>query len=424
MQEQETISSTAIATLPPSERAAIALGASNAEKHLRELAANASVITNVIDVAGREEAHRAGMMLRKAKTSIKKTGKDARDDANAFSSAVIAEEKRLISIIEPHEDRVLGLRDAFDAKLAFEKAERERKEAERVAAIKLRIAAMRAIPAGMAGEPSEEIRAELDAFAEFSLDESFMEFKDEASQAVKDAVAALGGLLDKAVAAEAEAARVEADRAELARLQAEMVEQKRQAAEAEAERQRVAADLKRQMEEQQAALAAERAALQAERDAMAAEKLAAAVLKQAEANQAEFDKALVQCAITGTSAVLVTDGKAECVDMMAPAAAPSVDQTVVGLPQPVWVGVDMAEPGADRSVVVEVPAAPPTLRLGQIAERLGFNLSADFLRTLGFEPSGRSGAAMLYHEYQFPMLCAALIVHIDAAAMAIAEPVA
>jgi predicted phage-related endonuclease len=54
----------------------------------------------------------------------------------------------------------------------------------------------------------------------------------------------------------------------------------------------------------------------------------------------------------------------------------------------------------------------PTLRLGHIAERLGFALSADFLRALGFEPVARDKAAVLYHEFQFGHICAALHRHI------------
>lgn len=57
---------------------------------------------------------------------------------------------------------------------------------------------------------------------------------------------------------------------------------------------------------------------------------------------------------------------------------------------------------------------PPAMRLGQIGDRLGFALTADFLRTLGFEPAARDRAAMLYHEGDFPSICAALIRHISA----------
>lgn len=70
------------------------------------------------------------------------------------------------------------------------------------------------------------------------------------------------------------------------------------------------------------------------------------------------------------------------------------------------------------------PAAPapapaadavPTMTLGQIGTRLGFPLTADFLRQLGFEPAGRARAALLFHEEHFHAICEALVGHIYAA---------
>lgn len=63
--------------------------------------------------------------------------------------------------------------------------------------------------------------------------------------------------------------------------------------------------------------------------------------------------------------------------------------------------------------------SPPTLRLGQIADRLGFALPAAFLQALGFEPAGKDRAAVLYHEADYPRICAALAAHVQACALAI-----
>ena len=57
--------------------------------------------------------------------------------------------------------------------------------------------------------------------------------------------------------------------------------------------------------------------------------------------------------------------------------------------------------------------APPTLRLGQIGERLGFALTAEFLKTLGFEHATRDKSALLFHESDFAHICAALVNHIN-----------
>jgi putative phage-type endonuclease len=61
------------------------------------------------------------------------------------------------------------------------------------------------------------------------------------------------------------------------------------------------------------------------------------------------------------------------------------------------------------------PTTPPSLRLGQIADRLGFALSAEFLNSLGFAAAGRDRAAVLYHESDFESICAALIRRINLA---------
>lgn len=54
----------------------------------------------------------------------------------------------------------------------------------------------------------------------------------------------------------------------------------------------------------------------------------------------------------------------------------------------------------------------PTLRLGTVCERLGFNVSADFLRSIGFPPAGRERSAILYREHDFDRICVAIINHI------------
>ncbi len=61
---------------------------------------------------------------------------------------------------------------------------------------------------------------------------------------------------------------------------------------------------------------------------------------------------------------------------------------------------------------------PPSLRLGQISERLGFTVTADFMAKLGFAPAATDKAAKLYHEHDFKNICAALLRHIAAVSAA------
>lgn len=349
MQEQTN----EVTVLSPAERAALALGSSKTEASLIEMAAKAAAITNVIDVAGRQEAHQGGMMLRNARTTITKTGKLSRDDANAFRSAVIVEENRLIKIIQPDEDRLFGLRDAFDAKVAAEKAEADRIEKERKDAINAKISAIRTIPASMMSAAALDLGAEIEALEGFTPGEDFAEFKMEAEGATLDAIDGLRKLYTAAIEREAEAQRqadlaeenrlaaleIERQRAELAAQQAEAA---RVAAEQEAERQRVAAETKRQLDEQQAKIAAEakaaaesqaaeRAAFEEEKRKFAAQQQAiadAAAQRQREAEEDE-DRARAKAEAERVAAlpiervveILDDEPVAEVVDLVQPAAA-------------------------------------------------------------------------------------------------------
>lgn len=82
----------------------------------------------------------------------------------------------------------------------------------------------------------------------------------------------------------------------------------------------------------------------------------------------------------------------------------------------------IAVPEPAPANVVPMRAAPvpaehtgtPTLKLGVIAERLGFSLTADFLKGMGFEPAARERGACLFHEADWPLMLAALVRHVEA----------
>jgi len=81
----------------------------------------------------------------------------------------------------------------------------------------------------------------------------------------------------------------------------------------------------------------------------------------------------------------------------------------VGQPAVVTAAIEMRDAQIDRDSVT----GPPALKLGQIADRLGFNLTAEFLRHLGFEPAATDKNAKLYHEHSFTFICAAIVDHIQ-----------
>jgi exodeoxyribonuclease (lambda-induced) len=71
---------------------------------------------------------------------------------------------------------------------------------------------------------------------------------------------------------------------------------------------------------------------------------------------------------------------------------------------------------AARPAPTMVPLLP-SMRLGQINERLApIALTADGLARLGFAPAATDKSAKLYHEADFPAMCAALIRHVDGVA--------
>jgi hypothetical protein len=258
---------TDITTLPPADRAALVLNSTKTEADLKQLAESLKAITLVNSPAGREQAHALAMTARSARTTIEKLGKAAREDATKFSKAVIAEEDRLIEIIQPEETRVLGLRNAWDAAEAARKETEAQKERDRIAAHQAVIATIRSYP-GLARECRTSVMAlqmleKLTAIDTNGLEE----FKDAAHAAKIAADEQINDIIESKQAAEAEAARLAAERE---RLEAERAEAARVQAEQQAELLAMQARMKAQQEEldrQAAAMAQQAAELEAKKEA-------------------------------------------------------------------------------------------------------------------------------------------------------------
>ena len=199
------------------QRAAVELGTSEHETKLRELVKSSSDIIAVVDVAGREQAHRIGMNLKGARVAIEKVGKAAREDATAFSKAIIAEEKRLIAIAEPEEERILSLRDGFDAEEKARKDALIAAERARVAVIQKMIANLRDYPRMIlaADHPvlSVALKAAMDEFDGWvpHIDD-YAEFAPIALDAIAEALATMEVMLVGAIAKEAAEAQAKAER--------------------------------------------------------------------------------------------------------------------------------------------------------------------------------------------------------------------
>lgn len=283
------------------ERAAIAVGAAEHEKHLVTLAKKYSDITKIANVAGRDQVHAGYMELKNARVAIEKAGKDAREDANAFQKAVIEEVKRLTAITTEEEARLQALRDEYDAEREREKAAKAAAEKARVDGIRKRIAEIQAVPSLLVGKPSRTVATAVEGLEELEItEESFAEFVDEAKAVHLMAVAKLNDMLSAQITHEAEQARIADERAALERervaaaerdrvaaaARAEQERRDREAREAEerrlrAEREAHEAELRRQREAEEARLAAERERAEAE---MRAQR------EELERQQAEIDR--------------------------------------------------------------------------------------------------------------------------------------
>lgn len=157
-------------------------------------------------------------------------------------------------------------------------------------------------------------------------------------------------------------------------------------ARAEAERERI-------REEERAALAKEQAAKeQAERERIAAE--------QRERDAAERQR--------------LEKERAEKAAERESLAAEASPQPVAELSDTAFVA-EMAKPlnlQPAATAALQPVDDGQRINLGDINARLGFSLSADFLRSIGIESVGRERAAVLYRASDFARICAALVAHI------------
>ncbi|NVZ73781.1 YqaJ viral recombinase family protein [Pseudomonas gingeri] len=90
---------------------------------------------------------------------------------------------------------------------------------------------------------------------------------------------------------------------------------------------------------------------------------------------------------------------------------PVVEQPVKATEQPAPV---TATPIKTAAAAQQPADDGQRMKLGDICGRLGFTLTADFLGSLGFEAVARERSAMLYRASDFPLICGALISHIQA----------
>lgn len=86
------------------------------------------------------------------------------------------------------------------------------------------------------------------------------------------------------------------------------------------------------------------------------------------------------------------------------------DAVQVANAQPVQ--AELVEPVQTGLVPRGRPQGPPTLKLGQIAVRLGFNVSGTFLESLGILPDLKDRVSTLFYEDRFESMCKKIAAHV------------
>lgn len=241
---QPEVKTTAI-TLP--QRAQVALGSAAYEITLRELVKDSASIQEIKNLDGRTECHSAYMKLKNSRSGITNASKVAREDATAFSKALIAEEKRLIDIVTPEETRLQTLRDDWDAAAEAERQAKIKAERERIAAIKVRIDAVKNLKFSMIGKSSAALDSEHKSLSISPEYDTFDEFAAEYKLVRDDVLFTLQNAIATTLAMEAESARIaqeraamEIERAEMAAKMAQLKAEREALANAEKERQAAA----------------------------------------------------------------------------------------------------------------------------------------------------------------------------------------
>lgn len=382
------------------------------EAALAELKArHEGAVFDLRTVAGDKAARAARLELVTLRTSLEKKRQAFKSPFLEAGKLIDSEAKRITAQIELLEKPIDAQIVADEKRRADEKAERERIEAERLAEV-ARVEAARkerhetglatigrytANLHGMTAERLaggvEKVRGLLEAFAPADWEE----YAERAQQALTDAVSTIETARAAAQAREDHEADVKRQAEENARIAAE---NKAAAEKLAAETARVAAEQKAAADllaAREAALAKAEADAQGKRDHEAAEAAARLAREQDEARIA----ALPQPAPAPDCAM--------CNDNGLIGGFVSADSGYDAVPCPDCSAPDVAE--APPAAVEPEPAAPPTLSLGTIGQRLGFAVTADFMASLGFTAT-QVKQARLFHEHQFAGICAAIVAHV------------
>lgn len=332
------------------------------------------VVYAVTTPKGMKEAIAARADLRdNGRRLLTRTEKKVKDDVNELKEVMGSEVQRLIALVKPLEDAIDAQIKVEETRKANEKAERDRKEAERVAAHQANIDQLRAYVAQAEGQPLETIKGAIEKLNDMAFGAEWEEFAPQAQIERDNTVAALRSLVLR-----------EEQRIENEQLRAQLAALQTAAAPAPAPASPI--------------------------------KEAPALDQQA---QAAIEFIAKDAAPIAVDAWDVPESAAEASPEAPPAA--EVATPAKGILEPCWAGTTRRTtrriPPAGSAMfhdVAEIHDDGARITLGQIKEHIApLSIDAAGLETLGFKHVATGGAAKLYRACDLPAIVGAMVQHLQ-----------
>ncbi len=242
----------------------------------------------------REKRYKIPHIVKEKKQALKKIGDDIQAEGDRITDI-------LLKLETPIDDQI----KVEEARKAEIKAEKERKEKERIDGIRARIDVIKDLPRRAVGAPADQIKIFISKVQDAPIGVEFEEFVEEAQVAKDEAIKVITEMFDAQLRAEELAEQIRKDQEfEAKRLEEERIEQEKKAAEEtarlEEENKRLAAE-REELERKQAEfnesvrkqnelMAAEEEKRVAERHKEEMERLEADRIKAAEEKAAADEK--------------------------------------------------------------------------------------------------------------------------------------
>lgn len=381
------------------------------EAHMQTLAARyRDVAYDVTTSKGMKDAKAARLVLREeGRFAVQRLAQRVKDEANDLKRVVDQRATEVIALTKPVEDAIHAQIEAEEKRVAEEKAERARIEAERVEGLRAKVAGLaswidRCREPGMT---SVRIAFGMKALGELEFCEAdWQEFLPHAHKRRDEVLAVMRQIHEDTLAAEIRAEETERLRKIAEQQAAELVELRRR----EAERQ--AAELAAQRAESERLEALANANRAAQQQITTPPGQAGGQVDGCRAPESQPDGCSGPVTQDNTSlpASPIPEGPSHQQVLKAEGASPDATDRV----EPANTSPVGGPMGAGQAAAAAPAGEPATLNLGAICDRLGFTVTAAFVAdVLGIKPAGTDKRAVLYRSSQWAQIKVALVERIN-----------